>query len=148
MLRRYFLKVTLCLLLITMLLAPACTGKTSPNLPEPDYAGQMAENILLAINGGDYSAFSMDFDASMIKALPAESFKAQFSQGIQGKIGNYVPGSKRFFQASSQAQFTTVVYYAVYSGDPGAVLVQISFKMVEGKPLVSGLFFNSPKLRS
>jgi hypothetical protein len=147
MIRRSIIIVALCAAAIFTLLAPACTGKTATNLPEPAYTAQITESLLRAINTGDYAAFSRDFDAAMMKAMPAESFKTQFTQGIQGKIGNYSENSKRFFQASSQAQYTTVVYYAAYSEEPGAVLIQISFKMVEGMPLVSGLFFNSPKLR-
>ena len=139
-------------LLILLLVAasfvlPACSTTTASNLTEPPFASQITENLLLAVNAGDYSAFSKDFDASLIKALPAQSFPKQFTGGIQGKIGNYQANSKRFFQASSQAQFITVIYYAVYSMEPGAVLIQISFTIVEGRPLVSGLFFNSPKLR-
>jgi hypothetical protein len=144
---RYFFGI-LAFLIFLPLLAAGCSGKTSKNLPEPSYSGQIAENVLLAINAGDYSTFSRDFDSSMIKAIPPENFKTQFTDNVQGKIGNYNEGSKRFFQASSQAQYTTVIYYATYSAEPGAVLVQISFRMVEGNIKVSGLFFNSPKLRS
>jgi hypothetical protein len=145
--KRALLYLALCAVAIIAIMTPACTGKASNNLAEPSYSPQITENILLAINAGDYAAFSKDFDDSMRKALPAESFQKQFSDGILGKIGEYQGNSKRFFQSSSQAQYTTVVYYAVYSGEPGAVLVQISFRMVNGQPLVSGIFFNSPKLR-
>jgi hypothetical protein len=146
MLKRCLLALVLCLAVMLCGMA-ACSGKTTANLPEPPYASQIAENLLQAINAGDYATFSRDFDPSMLKALPADSFAKQFTEGIKGKIGDYEGNSKRFFQASSQAQFTTVVYYAVYSGEPGVVLVQISFKLAGGQALVSGLFFNSPKLR-
>ena len=129
------------------LLTLACTGQASTKLPEPDYAAKITENLLQGINNGDYAAFSRDFDASMLKALPAESFPRQFTQGIQGIIGNYQSASIRFFQATGQAQYITVVYYAAFSAEPGAVLIQISFHPIEGQPKVSGLFFNSPKLR-
>ncbi len=138
---------TICALAVIPVILAACSGKIITNLPEPEYAGAITENLLLAINAGDYHTFIRDFDESMLKAVSAENFKTQFIAGIQGKIGDYSAGSKRFFQASSQAQYTTVVYYSAYSGDTGAVLVQISFKMVAGKPLVSGIYFNSPKLR-
>lgn len=145
--RRDFFRILTVLFFFT-LLAAGCTGKTTTNLPEPSYSEQITESVLLAINAGDYSDFSRDFDSTMRKAIPPENFKTQFTDNIQGKIGNYIEGSKRFFQASSQAQYTTVIYYADYSAEPGAVLVQISFRMVEGNIKVSGLFFNSPKLRS
>jgi hypothetical protein len=139
--------LVICAFSVLLLGLSSCTGKINSNLPEPQYASRITEDVLLALNAGDYTTFSRDFDVSMLKAVPASSFSTQFTDGIRGKIGDYLAGSKRFYQASSQAQYTTVVYYASFSGDSGAVMVQISFKMVEGKPLVSGLFFNSPKLR-
>jgi hypothetical protein len=147
MLRRLVFSLALCAVALMAVLTPACTGQTSNNVPEPDYASKITENLLQGINNGDYTAFSRDFDDSMLKALPAESFQKQFSDGTQGIIGNYQAASIRFFQATGQAQYITVVYYAAYSAEPGAVLIQISFHPIEGQPRVSGLFFNSPKLR-
>jgi hypothetical protein len=145
--RRQVLPVVLGLLAILLVFSPACQGKIATNLPEPEYAGPITESLLLALNVSDYAAFSRDFDETLIKALPQANFAPQFESGIRGKIGEYQAGSKRFFQSSSQAQYTTVVYYAVFSAEAGAVLVQISFKMVNGQARVSGLVFNSPQLR-
>ncbi len=137
-------------LLMLALLIPlsACTGSAvKTNLPEPSYAAEIAESLLLSLNQEDFARLSKDFDEGMKKAVTPETFNTQFVTGIKGKIGNYEANSKRFFSASSQAQYTTVVYSAIYTEEPGTLLLQVSFQHVEGTPVVSGINFNSPKLR-
>ncbi|HSW56905.1 MAG TPA: hypothetical protein VLH15_00725 [Dehalococcoidales bacterium] len=145
--KRYLLTAILGLAVMASALSPACAGRVLTNQPEPAYASDITEHLLLALNAGDYNAVTRDFDQAMLRAVTEQNFKIQFIEGIQNKIGFYQADSKRFFQCSIQAQYTTVVYYAAFSGEPGAVRVQISFQLVEGSPKVSGLFLDSPKLR-
>jgi DNA-dependent RNA polymerase auxiliary subunit epsilon len=137
------------LLLALLFTVPACTGSAAvTNLPEPSYAADITESLLLSLNAGNFEEFSQDFDDAMRKAVTPEVFNTQFITGIKGKIGDYEPGSKRFFSASSQAQYTAVVYSAIYTDEPGTVLLQVSFQQVDGRPLIAGINFNSPKLRN
>jgi len=132
---------------ITTILLPACTGgAAATNLPEPAYAGDITENMLISLNSGDYATFSRDFDNTMKEAVTEEVFNTQFTQNIRGKIGNYEVNSKQFFQAASQAEYTIVVYSAKYNAEPGTVLVQVTFQDIAGKPYIAGLLWNSPKL--
>jgi hypothetical protein len=127
----------------------ACIGpSTETDLPEPSYSGEITENLLISLNEQNFSKFSQDFDDGMKKAITQESFETQFINNIRGKIGDYVPNSKRFYSSSKQAQYTTVVYAAIYTEEPGSVLIQISFQQIEGRPFISGIYYNSPKLRS
>jgi hypothetical protein len=144
--RCFYLSVIIISIMLTSL--PACvnTGSASP-VPEPDYAAAITESLLLAINDNDFSRFSQDFSDAMKKTVTPEVFNSQFILGIKDKIGDYQASSKRFFSASSQSPYIAVTYAAIYIDEPGAVLVQVSFQQVEGKPLVTGMVFNSPKLR-
>jgi hypothetical protein len=136
------------LVLALAALPAACGGSPAEtNLPEPDYAGEIAENMLISLNNGDYDSFTRDFDNTMKDAVTQEVFDTQFIQNIRGIIGNYEPGSKQFFQAASQAQYTIVFYFAEYTEESGAVLVRVTFQQIEGRPYIAGLLWNSPKLR-
>jgi hypothetical protein len=147
--RKYFGIIPSIITVVFLILAvPACTTNTVANLPEPSYSGNITENLLIALNNNDFAQFSQDFDDGMKKAVSQETFNTQFIGNIKGKIGDYEPNSKLFFSAASQDQYTTVVYFVRYNNEPGATLVQISFQYVNGNPLVSGIVFNSPKLRS
>jgi hypothetical protein len=81
---RDFFRILTVLIFFTLLVS-GCTGKTATNLPEPSYSAPITENVLLAINAGDYSAFSRDFDSTMIKAIPPGNFTTQFTNNIQAK---------------------------------------------------------------
>lgn len=132
-----------------LVLLSGCTGPTTiTNLPEPSFASDLTESLLISLNEGNFSDFSRDFDDGMKKAVTPDVFQSQFINGIKGKVGDYEPGSKRFFSAASQAQYTTVVYSAIYTEEPGTLLLQVSFQQVEGRPVISGINFNSPKLRN
>jgi hypothetical protein len=138
------------LIIISVIAVSACSGTGSPSpaeVPEPSYAGQIAENMLLALNDNDYVSFIRDFDNTMKNAVSNEVFNTQFVDNIKGKIGKYTPDSRQFFQAANQAQYTIVVYSAQYDDEAGAVLVQITFQQIDGKPYIAGLLWNSPELR-
>jgi hypothetical protein len=141
--------------LVTLVLQAAGTGYQvegltfdSPNLRgQPldvnklaTYADPETENILTSLNNNDYAAFSKDLDQAMKNVFTQTSFD-QLRNQIDSAVGVY--RSKYFRAASNQNNITTAIYLAVYSNEPSAVWVSISFNSDQK---VAGLYFNSPKL--
>jgi len=126
-------------LLVTILAVSACAQK-----PEPEYAGQIAENILVAMNEGDYAKYSENFNEDMKTALPESAF-TQANTQIKAKIGDYV--SKTFWKAGTESGYTVVHYKAKFTQEPESVIVKVIFQETEGKIYVAGLWFDSPELR-
>jgi hypothetical protein len=111
--------------------------------PEPDYASAITENILQAINTGDYARYSEHFDDAMKNALPEAVFKEN-NTVITGKIGTYV--SKEYKTTVKQAPYTIVYYKAKFTGESKDVTVKVIFQQIDGKNYVSGLWMTSPNL--
>jgi hypothetical protein len=148
MLKKYLMKtvlVIICLVISGMI--TACSQSTTSSLPEPSYAKASTENIMKAINENDYTLFSRDFDQTMKQAMNQQAFD-QVRTTLSAKVGSYVPGSLEFNQTAVQADYTVVSYTAKFTNEPENVIVTITFKTIDGNNLVSGLYFNSPKLRS
>lgn len=139
--KKNVLLVTMSVLLAAALLA-GCGTK------EPDYAGPMTENILSGIEQKDYTMFSRDFDDAMKAALPEDAFNSLVDL-LSSKIGSYQ--SKSFGDATETTQsgvdMTVVIYKAKYTNETEDVLVTVTFSGKESSKKVSGLLFNSPKLR-
>jgi hypothetical protein len=122
-----------------------CSKKNVTNLTadQVSFADPMAEKVLTAINEGDYSKFSGDFDDTMKKKLDEAAFK-QTRDLLKTKIGDYQ--SKTFTAAQADSKYTVVVYNVKYTNEPDGAKITISFSQKDGKYLVSGFFINSPKL--
>jgi hypothetical protein len=127
-------------------LLSSCAQTATTSMPEPEYARDITENILQAINSNNYAMYSKDFDQGMKQALTQEVFD-QVKSTITKKVGSYEPGSLQFVQAVSQTPYVAVIYSTKFTNETDNVTVTISFHSVEGKYLVGGLYFNSPKLR-
>lgn len=140
-------KIFAALLAAVMLIAAftGCGKKNVTNLTadQVSFAEPVAENMLTAINEGDYSKFSGDFDDTMKKKIDEAAFK-QTRDLLKTKIGDYQ--SKTFTAAQSDSKYTGVVYNAKYTNEPDGAKITISFSQKDGKYLVSGFFINSPKL--
>jgi hypothetical protein len=126
------------MLVVLAVVVCSCTQK-----PEPDYAGAITENMLQALNTGDYALYSEHFDEAMQKALPESVFK-QSNTLIRSKIGNYV--SKQYTTTQNEGQYISVYYKAKFSAEPGDVTVKVVFQRVAGKTYVAGFWMNSPNL--
>jgi ketosteroid isomerase-like protein len=133
---RAILGVTLTLGLVS---AAACTAK-----PEPEYAGLITEGILMGMNESDYAKFSEHFDSDMKTAIPESTV---ILPEVRGKIGDYVPGSKEFWKATTSDIYTTVFYKTRFTEETADVVVRVVFRELEEGVYVSGLWFDSPKLR-
>ncbi len=131
-----------CGILIT--LAPITSLSACETTSEPDYAGPITEGILTAMNRGDYTQFSEHFDRLMRDALPEANF-IELRDMIRPLIGDYV--SKEFWTVEEQEEHTIVRYNARYTEETADVIVTVSFQEIEGQIYVSGVWFDSPKLR-
>jgi hypothetical protein len=108
------------------------------------YADPITENILVAMNEGNYTKYSEHFDATMKNALPEPVFRENNAL-IQSKIGTYI--SKEYWKVESKNQYTTVYYKATFTQEPDDVIVKVVFQEIAGETKVSGLWLDSPKLR-
>ena len=109
-----------------------------------EYADPITENILLAMNEGNYTKYSEHFDQTMKNAMPEAVFK-ETNIVIKSKIGDYV--SKEFWKVESKDQFTIAYYKAKFTQEPEDVIVKVVFQEIVGEMNVSGLWLDSPKLR-
>ena len=106
------------------------------------YSEPMADNLLTAINNGDYAHFTRDLDDAMLKAFPAAGLTQMHDQ-LNSKIGQYV--SRQVTNVAPSQAMMVVTYSAKYTLEDN-VTVRIVFG---GTPIIqiTGLWFDSPKLR-
>ena len=136
--------IILTAVLLITLFSGCSESKPTEVIAGPEYAGAITEEILLALNTGDYAVYTKNFDEAMEKAMQEPVF-SQMREFFQKKIGLYE--SKKISKVEVGDVYTTVVYKAKFSDEPKDVTVTIVFLETEDKVLVSGLWFDSPKLR-
>ena len=102
------------------------------------YSDPITENILIAMNNGDYASFSKDFDETMKKELSEAAFP-DFVAAVNGSIGNYIQESKKIIGVNSTNGLTTATYEADFEGMEG-VTVDVTFKKIDNKMTVVGLW--------
>lgn len=107
------------------------------------YAEPVTDSLLKGFNDGDYALYARDFDEAMKNALPEKVFR-QTREMILGKIGTYK--SRVLDRVFKKDQYTVVLYKAAFEKEEG-VSVKVVFAKFGEKNLVSGLWFNSPRLR-
>lgn len=142
----------LSLLGLLLLLLSGCSLVTTPPptlLPEAadPFAAQvdaMSENLLLAINNRDEAALLQDMDDAMRKASTG-GIDSLYANTV-GKIGPYLPGSKKVARVDELEGYRRVLYDAAFEQE-AHVQVLVVFSLSGGQPLVSGLWFDSPLLR-
>ncbi len=107
------------------------------------YAEPISDNLLIGYNEGNYTMLSRDFDEQMKNSLTEDVF-LQNRELVTSKIGTYI--SRETPTVLKQGPFIIVIYSAEFEGENG-VQVRVVFLEYGDKNLVSGLWFNSPKLR-
>lgn len=108
------------------------------------FADPITENILQAMNTGNYAQYTRDFDAPLKKNLAEAIFNWLNARKLD-VVGNYV--SKEFWRMTQKNDKVTVVYRAKFTNEPGTVTVTVNFKNISGKEYVDGLIFDSPLMR-
>src|SRR5699024_300485 len=107
----------------------------------------ITEDILLAINNGDYQGFSKDFSETMKEQITEELFDSQILM-VRDTIGEYQEDSKEFLDVEEvDKSLRRIFYNADYSKEDDNVIITIVFDNNEENPQVEGLFFNSPELQ-
>jgi len=112
-------------LLIVLILSFGCAPKVDVEEAR-SYGDPMTENLLVAINENDYTKFSKDLDNAMKTALPESAFSDFISQ-INGRVGNYVIGSKEFREAYMTEQYINIVYKTQFTEESEEVTVRVVF---------------------
>ena len=141
------LKKTIIIVLVALLFViSGCAAKSLKEKDVQDFASEITENLLIGFNEENYEKFSKDFNDAMLKGLSKDQFSNLLTK-IKGKIGNYIAGSKKFSTVVLKNNNYTVVYYTNFSEETGNVVITISFEKSGDAYKVSGLYFDSPKLR-
>lgn len=107
------------------------------------YAEPITNSILTGYNNGSYAVYSKDFDEQMKNALPEKVFN-QTRVLILEKIGKYA--SRNVSEVYKKNQFIVVLYSGKFEKEDN-VEIKVVIQKIGDKNLVSGLWFNSPKLR-
>ncbi|MBN1455116.1 MAG: DUF3887 domain-containing protein [Methanomicrobia archaeon] len=132
--------------LFAVIFMGGCLNQTPVDIDQVrSYADPITENILIATTENNYTKYSEHFDATMKNALP-ESLFLETNAMIKSKIGTY--DSKEFWKAERKNQYIIVYYKARFTQEPAAVIVKVVFQELEGDMKISGLWFDSPRLRS
>ena len=144
-----FKKMGLLLLCLMMTCSLAACGNKVDSKVVRQYADGMTENMLLAYNEDNYEQYIADVN-SQFKAAVTEDKMKEGNEMVRGKIGDYVPGSKKFKDAVKTSEkgkkYLVVRYNAEFTDETEDVMVTMIFDDNEAHQ-VSGIFFNSPKLR-
>jgi len=102
----------------------------------------IADEMFNAMNEHDYAGFSKYFDETMKKALDEKAFNTMM-QTFDDKIGAYQ--SREIEKVESVENLYVVSYKARYEKEE---VVSVRLTVRDGDPVqVSGLWFDSPKLR-
>jgi hypothetical protein len=143
---RYRLLIALIILLAMAGISSACSNTQSADSDAADkyfeIADPMADNLLLGINNGDYSAFSKDFDDAMKTGLNEAAF-LQLKQTFDTKLGAY-----QFLQqdvAEKQDDYIVALYVVQFEKAPAVTMRMVITDDDQHK--VTGLWFDSPELR-
>ena len=136
-------RLLVCAVLAVLVLGTALAGCKQT---EPNWASLITEITLRSLNDGNYADFSQHFDDAMKQAIPEAAF-AQLRASMKSKVGDYVPNSREFVRLQQQGAYTTLTDAAGFTSEPAGVTVRLAFQNIGGRMLMSGLWFDSPKLR-
>lgn len=126
--------ITILVLVLVAIPVFAGCGKVAP------YADPATENILIAMNNGDYASFSKDFSDTMKSELSEDVF-ADFLAAVNGQVGDYVPDSKNLTGVNIENSLTTTVYKINFESMEDVAL-EVVFQKIDDKMMVVGLWFN------
>lgn len=139
--------VIICLVIFT-----GCASNISEKVSERDvsFSKSMVENMLIAENNDDYNKFTQYFSSKMKKSFTKQSMESEYKL-VNSKIGQYIPGSKKFKEAMRVSQnnekYIIVIYDVKYKNEPGETTVTTTFSDNSQHEL-EGIYISSPKLRA
>ncbi|MFA5308298.1 MAG: DUF3887 domain-containing protein [Dehalococcoidales bacterium] len=135
----------LCFVFAAALIAavlPGCGGGGDKIQP-PDYADNITETMLKALNNNDYQSYCQAFTNVMKQATTEEYFNTNRTFTLN-KIGRYE--SKKVSSVSENGTTATVVYSAKFVNEPDDATVHIVFDTSGDNVAVSAFWIVSPKL--
>jgi hypothetical protein len=100
---KLILIITILVLILAAIPVFAGCGKVAA------YADPATENILIAMNNGDYASFSKDFNDTMKSELSEDVF-VDFLAAVNGQVGDYIPDSKNLTGFNIENGLTTATY--------------------------------------
>jgi hypothetical protein len=106
------------------------------------YSEPKADIVFQGLNENRYATFSADFTADMKDAIDEQGL-ADIENMVVNKIGKYL--SRQVDTVQTSGDFVTVTYKANFEQEEG-VTVRLVFEK-GGNHAISGLWFDSPKLR-
>lgn len=104
----------------------------------------LSENLLVAMSNRDEAGFTRDMDEAMKQNSSGARFE-ELQRVVVDKVGSYVPGSKQVVKVDTAEGYQRVFYDATFEQE-SHVQVLVVFDLSAARPLVSGLWFDSPKL--
>jgi len=122
--RRVVCLAAVMLLVVVGLVACAPSARDIPADEAEVLRGElepMVDNLLAGLEGGDYAAFSRDFDAQMREAMTEAKFadlRAQFDE----KLGRYQ--ARQFVKAEEIKGFTALIYDARFEDEEQVTAVR------------------------
>ena len=124
------LRIIVKVILFTAALTILITASISCS-KEPDYAGKIAEDTLIAINENDYDGF-MKHQPEQNKIDFAEADFEQMNNEVIAVHGSYVIGTKKFWKTEKDDSLTNVYYRAKFTKNVD-VVVAIRVREIEGE---------------
>jgi major membrane immunogen (membrane-anchored lipoprotein) len=139
------IKVVATLVVLTIVMATASLFAGCNKMTEDTrFVNDAAENILIAMNEGDYASFSKDFDDT-IKAELTEATFSDFVSAINGSNGNYEAGSKKLTSVNvKEDEGLIFASYLADFEDFKDVTFEVTFKEMGNEKKVVGLWFLGP----
>lgn len=107
------------------------------------YSEPLTDNLLAAMNEANYTRFVLNFDETMKKAVTEKAFQDMLSS-TGSKLGAYQ--TREVTMVEDTGAYMRVTYTAKFANEEG-VTVRVVFSDGASDHLISGLWFDSPKLR-
>ncbi|MBU7015572.1 MAG: DUF3887 domain-containing protein [Theionarchaea archaeon] len=130
-------------LVLTGLLATGCIGQKSETPIEGEESQEwfaraqpMAENILIAVETGDYQSFIRDFSEQMVKEMPEKNF-LEVKEKLYSQVGSYQ--SLSTLKTTEQRDYVIVYFTAHYEKDD--VTVKLVYRKGDSTYKIEGLWF-------
>ena len=127
--------------IVTTLVLTGCQAPNPASLSN-DQVVQAVDNILKAINAGDFQRFTQDFSDSMASNFTEAQFTS-LAELLKKASGNYVSCADTSPEISNSQGYA--VYRLACKYELENVIVTVTF--LEGGEKVEGLFFDSTNLR-
>lgn len=113
----------------------ACGDDDTPSAP--DYADEIVESTIQAIDNGDYDTYLRYFTPAAQSAVTEEDFNTNV-QLINDAYGNYT--GKEFWRTAPENGYIGVHYKVTYSGTTEVLILSAYFKEIDGEMYLAGFW--------